>query len=1224
MRINLLLSTIFLLFSQMASAQSNFWQETAESAISSQRTALEYQQPKSIKYFQLDLDNLKQVLKDAPHEQDKNGNQVVVSFPLADGHVEDFIVVESPVMAPGLAAKYPSIKTYSGLSIDNPLHSIRFDYSPRGFSASIHTPEGKTYIDPYTIGKGDFCVVYNADDMGPLNEDIISGTGCGVSAEFLAENSTIAKANEQAHANLRSANAPVEVIVYKLALACVGEFGDRFGRIPLGSNNPPTKENVNAQFATALNRLNQIYLLEFAVRMELIELNDNLIFLDGSTDPYLNPEDGSGLLGQNAPAFISSGIPTNTYDVGHVFTNGCDNGLGGVVNGRACTDGKMRGVTCWRTSNVEVSVAGIMAHEIGHQFTCGHSWDNCPNSADQRSGGNAYEPGSGTTIMSYSGTCGNQNITGGGRGDYFNIGSLESFFNYARGVVPECGTIEENGNNEPVVSIPIEGGFIIPGGTPFDITAEGTDIDGDQILYCWEQHDLGGFPSTIGEPVGNAPLFRSWPPTPNPTRTFPRLSSILNSTSDFNEVLPTYDRELSFAITLRDGVTDGSGVVWDFIDFEVDADSGPFLMTFPNTFGDRLTAGATNEITWDVAGTFDAPINAKTVDIFLSYDDAVTFDTLATGVINDGSYLVDIPEQTSNTARVKVKASDNIFFDISGRRVEIEPASAPGYTFNVTPELQEVCAPANVSLDVITSSVLGFEDAVEVSIVSDLPDYILFTNINNTSLTPGEATTIDLEIDEPGANELLSLTIRAISANADTTFRTVEFNVLSNDFSTLTLDGPIDGESGILTPDFVWSANSTALTYTFELATSPTFSPESMIEVSENQTENTFSLSQILEPSTLFYWRITPFGLCGAGEPTIPAAFHTASFNCNELDGEDLPIAISANFSGDLSSKINVSTEGTVSDINIKNLRGNHSDLGDLSFAIISPSGTRVDLVRNKCLFQSNSFDMGFDQDSPFDFACPPRNIFIPEGDLNELTGESIQGIWELVINDRSAQFGGTIESWSLEFCSSVALSAPELVRNNTLDISANFEKPITNNLLRVEDNNNELWELIYTVVTTPEYGQILNNGTALQVGDNFNQFDINNGNVTFSTGDVVGETDNFLFTVVDGEGGWTGTHSFNVNFVDVGVSAQDLAQLEISVFPNPVNEQLTVKTNSLFATNGSMEVYNLQGQLIVAQKISGNVQETINTSNFTNGIYFLRIQDGTQSSITKFVVERN
>ena len=72
------------------------------------------------------------------------------------------------------------------------------------------------------------------------------------------------------------------------------------------------------------------------------------------------------------------------------------------------------------------------------------------------------------------------------------------------------------------------------------------------------------------------------------------------------------------------------------------------------------------------------------------------------------------------------------------------------------------------------------------------------------------------------------------------------------------------------------------------------------------------------------------------------------------------------------------------------------------------------------------------------------------------------------------------------------------------------------------------------------------------------------------------------------------------------------------------MNEQLTVKTNSLFATNGSMEVYNLQGQLIVAQKISGNVQETINTSNFTNGIYFLRIQDGTQSSITKFVVERN
>ena len=1159
-------------------------------------------------------------MKDAPHERDNNGKKLTVAFPFADGHVENFIVAESPVMAAGLAAKYPNIKTFSGISIDNPLHSIRFDYTPRGFHGSIHTPEGKIYIDPYTTGKGDFCVVYNSNDMGSMNENLISGSGCGVSAEFIAENESIMKAHQQAHSNLKSLQAPVEVIVYRLALACVGEFGSA------GQLGGGTKEGVNAMYATALNRINQIYLLEFAVRMELIEDNDNLIFLDGDTDPYINPREGAGLLGQQSGAFLANGIFPNAYDVGHVFTIGCTGGLGGVVNGRACDDnGKMRGVTCWGSTNIESIIAGIMAHEVGHQFTCGHSWDNCPVSGDQRSSGNAYEPGSGTTIMSYSGTCQDQNITGGGRGDYFNIGSLESFFNYARGVVPECGIKESLGNNEPEVTIPIEGGFIIPGGTPFELTAEGSDIDGDDILYCWEQHDLGGFPSTIGQPQGNSPIFRSWPPTRNPTRTFPRLTSILNTTFDNNEVLADYDRDLTFFVTVRDNVTEGSGVVWEEIEFEVDGDSGPFALVFPNSFGDRLTAGGSNEITWDVAGTFDAPVSCKTVDLLISYDDAITFDTLAKGVINDGSYFVDLTEETSNVARIKIKASENIFLDISGRRIVIEEATAPGFTFGVTPELQEVCAPANVSLDVITSSVLGFEDAVEVSLVSDIPDYIANVNINNNSLTPGESTTIDLEIDEPGANEMLSLTIMAVSASADTTFRTVEFSVLSNDFSSLSLDGPVDGESGIIgVPDFVWSANSAAVTYRYELATSPSFSPESMVAIAENLTEPTFALSELLENTTLYYWRITPFGQCGAGAPSAPSAFHTASFSCREIEAEDLPISISTNFSGDLSSKINVTSAGAISDVNITNLTGNHSDLGDLSLALLSPAGTRVNLVSNKCLFQSNSFDMGFDQQSPFPYECPPRNVYIPEGNLDELEGESTEGIWELIVNDRSAQFGGSIDSWSLEFCSSVALSNPSLLRNNPLSISVNDEKVINNLLLSVEDDTNTDWELVFTVVTLPEFGQILREGVPLEVGDIFNQFDLNNANVSYSTGAEVGETDNFLFTVIDGDGGWTGTHSFNINYTDIGVSASDLVQLDVAVFPNPVKEQLTVKTNSLFNPAGSMEVYNLQGQLIVSQRITGNVQETINTTNFINGIYFLKIQDEANTSITKFVVEKN
>jgi uncharacterized repeat protein (TIGR01451 family) len=336
---------------------------------------------------------------------------------------------------------------------------------------------------------------------------------------------------------------------------------------------------------------------------------------------------------------------------------------------------KARGVTGLSSPVGDPFYVDYVAHEIGHQHGGNHPFNGTAGACTggNRNGSTAYEPGSGSTIMAYAGICGNQNIQSNSD-DYFHTINFEEIVSYTTaGAGGSCGTVTSTGNNAPVADAGA-GGFSIPVETPFTLTGSGSDGDSDPLTYNWEEFDLGpaGHPNN---PVGNAPIFRSFTAQTTPSRTFPQISDIVNNTHTIGEILPTYARNLTFRLTVRDNnaFPSAGGVNYDTIAFEVTDQAGPFLVNQPNTAIDWQT-GSRQEVIWDVANTDVPPVSCSSVNILLSTDGGYTFpQLLASGAENDGMHHVPVPDLLTSSARVRVECANNVFFDISNTDFTIVP-----------------------------------------------------------------------------------------------------------------------------------------------------------------------------------------------------------------------------------------------------------------------------------------------------------------------------------------------------------------------------------------------------------------------------------------------------------------------------------------------------------------------------------------------------------------------
>ena len=151
------------------------------------------------------------------------------------------------------------------------------------------------------------------------------------------------------------------------------------------------------------------------------------------------------------------------------------------------------------------------------------------------------------------------------------------------------------------------------------------------------------------------------------------------------EILPSYSRNLKFRLVARDNRIAGGGVDYALVSFRVTSTAGPFAVTYPNTNVTVHSLSSINVI-WNVANTDGDSVNVSNVNILLSVNGGQTYPyMLVANTPNDGSQGVTLPDIQTTTARIKVEAVGNIFFDISNADFTID-ASVPVELISFTAE----------------------------------------------------------------------------------------------------------------------------------------------------------------------------------------------------------------------------------------------------------------------------------------------------------------------------------------------------------------------------------------------------------------------------------------------------------------------------------------------------------------------------------------------------------
>ncbi len=633
------------------SEQNDYWEFSTVSENVENHSSKEL--PKAYRIVNLSLENLKSHFEKVPTILSKTETGFLVELPTPDGGFRAFEIFENSVIAPEVAHLY-TVKTYKGFDKENPSIQIRCSMSDLGFNAFIYEGEKSFTIEPQSNTQNESHLIYYKNQLE------VEKLKCGF------------EHTEDDDLNLGTVGSRTVIPAlrtFRLAYTSSGEFSQQWG------GSPYSTTNVLNTIATGLNMVNPIFERDLGVTFTLVT-NDNLIWPDPATDPF-DLSNQFTLVVQNHTECVNE-LGVGGFDVGHLLVWANTGGLAYTAACNSTYKGRAFSGSNFSLSHIFIDYS---AHELGHQFGASHNFasQECGTSVS----GFRFEPGEGSSIMSYAGVCGAPASYQNFSDPFFHcksIGSMQNFISTSA----TCSTtsLPGSGNaSEPVSDAKSD--ITVPKETPFILVGNGSDGNDplSQLTYSWEQWDnasvaVSGAPDCAST---SDPLFKFEDPVNEKFKSFPNLSSILKGNNSLTwEKLPCTARTMNFNFAVRDNNPNWGRIGQSQMQVTV-ADTGPFAVITPNG-GENWTT-STNTVTWSENGT---SAHCPTVDILFSTDSGDTYNILALGVANDGSQNVSFSGTVTNHARILVQCSvtgnfrsASTFYDVTNDDFTINAPVAP-------------------------------------------------------------------------------------------------------------------------------------------------------------------------------------------------------------------------------------------------------------------------------------------------------------------------------------------------------------------------------------------------------------------------------------------------------------------------------------------------------------------------------------------------------------------